>query len=57
MGVDAPTAALPVELAKLKLPMLSKEGCRYDVPYMNMTVGSYSMLVDKLSTNLTVHSS
>ena len=56
MEVDAPTAALPVELAKLKLPMLSKERCRYDVPYTNMTVGSYPMLIDKLSTNLTVHS-
>ena len=30
--VDSPPAALPVELAKLKLPLLSKEACCYDVP-------------------------
>ena len=45
--VDAPPTALPVELAKLKLSMLSKEACCYDVPQMNVTVGSYPMLVDE----------
>ena len=39
MEADAPPAALPVELAKLKLSTLSKEACCYDVSYMNMTGG------------------
>ena len=57
MDVDAPPAALPVELAKLKLSMLSKEACCYDVPYTNVTVGSYPMPVDKQGTNVTAYSS
>ena len=32
MEADEPPAALPVELAKLKLSMLSKEACCYDIP-------------------------
>ena len=57
MDVDAPPTAVPVELAKLKLPMLSKEACCYDAPYANVTIGSYPMPVDKQGTNVTVHSS
>ena len=56
MEVDASPAALPVELAKLKLSMLSKEACCYDVPYMNVTVGSYPMPVDEQGSNVTVDS-
>ena len=41
MEADAPPTALTVELAKLKLSMLSKEARCYDVLYMNVTVGSY----------------
>ena len=57
MDMDAPPTALPVELAKLKRSMLSKEACCYDIPYMNVTVGSYLMPVDKQGSNVTVYSS
>ena len=36
MDVDAPPAALPIELTNLKLSMLSKEARWYDVSYMNV---------------------
>ena len=56
MDLDTPPTALPVELAKLKLSMLSKEVCCYDVPYMKVTVGSYSVPIDEQSSNVTVYS-
>ena len=51
--VDAPPAALAVQLAKLKLSMMSKETCCYDVPYINVTVGSYPIPVDEQGSNVT----
>ena len=57
MDVDVPPAALPVELSQLKHSMLWKEACCYDVPYMNVTVFSHPMPVDKQGTNVTVYSS
>ena len=56
MNVDELPTALPVELAELKLSMLLKEACCYDVPYMNVIVGSYPMPVDKQGSNVTVDS-
>ena len=56
MDVDAPLAALPIKRAKLKLSMFSKEAGCYDVPYMNVTVGSYPMPTDKQGLNVTVDS-
>ena len=56
IDVDAPPAALVVQLAKLKLFMLSKETCCYNVPYMNVTVGSYPMPVDEQGSIVTVDS-
>ena len=56
MEVDVPPAVLSVELARLELSMLSKEACCYNVPYMNMRVGSYPMLVNEQSSNVTVDS-
>ena len=47
MEEDAPPTSLPVELTQLKLSMLFKEACCCDVPYMNVTVGSYPMPVDE----------
>ena len=38
MRADVP--ALPLELARLKLSMFAKEACFYNVPYMQMTIGS-----------------
>ena len=32
--------------------MLSKEACCYDVPYMNVTVGSYRIPVDEQGSNV-----
>ena len=54
MEVDAPPAALV--LAKVKLSMLSKAACCYDVPYLNVTVGSYPMPVDEQGSTMTVDS-
>ena len=45
--VDEPPLALPIELAKLKLSMYSKEACCYNFSYINMTVGSYPIPVDE----------
>ena len=58
MEMDAPPAASPVKLAQLhvKLSMLSKEACCYNVPYMNVTLGSYPMPVDEHSLTVTVDS-
>ena len=56
MEMDTPPAALPVELTLLKLSMLSKEACCYNVPYMNVTVGSYPMPVNKHGSFVTVES-
>ena len=57
MDVVASPVALPAELAvKLKLSMLSKEACCYDVQCMNVTVSSYPMPVDKQGSNVTVDS-
>ena len=55
LEMDAPPAALPVELALLKLSMLSKVLCCYDIPYINVTVGSYPMPVDDHGSTVTVH--
>ena len=55
-NLDVPLTALPIELAKSKLSMLSKEVCCYDVPYMNVTVSSYPMPVDEQGLNVTVDS-
>ena len=46
--------ALPVEHARRKLSVLAKEAWYYDVPVMNVTIGSYSMPVDEKRTNVTV---
>ena len=54
MEVDTPPSALPVELAKLNLSMLSKEACCYNVPYMNVTVGRNPTPYDKQGSTMTV---
>ena len=51
-GLDVP--ALPVELARLKPSMLTKEACHYDVPFMHVTIGSLPMPVDKQGMNVKV---
>ena len=38
IGADVP--ALPVKPARLKLSMLVKEACYYDVPFMHVTIGN-----------------
>ena len=52
-GMDAPPAALAVELVKLKLSMLLKKARCYDIPYMNVTVGNFPMPIDKQGSNVT----
>ena len=58
MDMDAPPAALPVELSKLKLSMLSKKAHCYNFSYMNMTVDSCMyptrMPIDEQGSNETV---
>ena len=39
---------------KAKLSMLSKEECCYDIPFINVTVSSFPMPVDKQGMNLKV---